>query len=329
MKLLFTFALLFLVGVYSQPTAIQYIQDSYETAGVFNYGVIRLSDGATLDNATFTSEYFSIWGILAVNDTNILTLGSAPSSGNIVSSFSIESKTFTTVYSQPPQGFGFGFGQQPIYWDQNTLTAYVAGLALSNNDGTLAIIPLGFGQDIPNEAISLGVDGSFTTSPIGAYDGSNYYYVYYQTGNTIGLVKYSFSQYTYTSVILTGDNTQVFYGTQQLIYYNNQLYLATLDTNTGVNIATVDFETTQVDIIYKDTSSNKLFKGTIQPFIYDSASGSLIILNPAQDQLYVDIFNLATQKVKSSVIPNTIPQETFYIVPSTATVPFSTVASFQ
>ncbi|EGG24267.1 hypothetical protein DFA_06417 [Cavenderia fasciculata] len=304
---------------FSQPQALQYFITTQP--GVYNYAILRLSDGTTLDNSTFTAPYFNPWGYLSTNDTdNVLILGSAPQVGLQVKSYSVQTNSLTNVYDGQSQ-YSFSFKIQPIVWDPVSLVASVAGLSMANEYGALAIIQFGFGQQTPKSAINLGVQGgTFNTAPIGAYDGSNYYYIYYNMGATIGLVKYSFKDYTFSKTVLNQEGGDIV-GSQSLFFYNNQIYLASVYSKVGVTISTINYQTGDIAIIYSDSNIKKGFTQTIQTFVFDQDTGSIIILNVENDNLYVDIFDVTTETVTSSILDNTIPPNTNTIAVSTYTIP--------
>ncbi|EGG16690.1 hypothetical protein DFA_07668 [Cavenderia fasciculata] len=317
----FNTLLLFVVASYCQPESLQFFYQ-WPNVDYITFQVLRLQDGETLQNMTNINEgRFGIWAFLTTNDTNEILLVGSSSNGIQVKSFwpiDGELQPEWIGYAQ----FNYVFALQPVLWDQWTLFVYVPGLTYAGSSqlGTLALLEFNFEDSQKYSPIILGISETttnrFNSNPIGAYDGTNNYYVYYSIGSELGIVQYSFSQQSTNKVVLA-DQAQAFTGNDQLFYYNGLLYYCKYVKQVGVTISSINVQSGgTTNIVYKDNSSNKGFQQNIQPFVFDPLSGSILILNTNGNILYIDTFIISSQKTISTTLPNTIPSGTNIIAPS-------------
>ncbi|EGG19281.1 hypothetical protein DFA_02068 [Cavenderia fasciculata] len=295
-----------------QPEAIQYFNSP--TLGIINYTVLRLSDGATIYNVSNTdNQQYNLWGYLSTDYSgNIVTIGNLPPNKVNVVVYNPQANEYSLQYGNANIQFGYSLGLQSFVWNQKYSVVSTAGIDFGTDVySTLAILNFGFGKTSQSTPVDLGISENatarFNGNPLGAYDGSNYYYIFYNLGSQLGLVRYSFADSSIQAVEIDavgGPNS----ATQSLYYYNGQVILATLTPKWGVTIATIAPESGDFAIIYKDGNyQKKSFSGLVQPFVFDSNTGTITILNVNGLNLFVDIFSLSTLQVKSSVFTNTIP----------------------
>ncbi|EGG19282.1 hypothetical protein DFA_02069 [Cavenderia fasciculata] len=322
-KAIISLFLLFIVGSYCQPVSIQFF---YQWPGYdyINYQVVRLSDGKILQNVTnINPDQYGIWGFLTTNDTSEILLFGTASNSIQVKSFWPSTDSFQQEFiaSYP---YSFTFALQPLLWNPHTLTTYVPGLFFNENErAVLSLLEFKLDTAQKTYPIELGISDTTTTrfnsDPVGAYDGSNYYYVYFSIDNIDGLAQYSFSQNTSKLVTFIEPVVPLkLHGIDQLYYFNGQLYYCKYVTLVGVTISTMSFDSGNVVVIYKDNNiATKGYQQNIQPFVFDPTTGTILILNTYNGNLYIDVFDILTKTViKSSSLPNTIPYETVMIAPS-------------
>ncbi|EGG18170.1 hypothetical protein DFA_06837 [Cavenderia fasciculata] len=210
------------------------------------------------------------------------------------------------------------FSDQPYgYFSQQTKTAYFPGLAGTGFE-TVALLPYSFSTDYPSKTpIALGPtqlnrSSQFNSVPTCAFDGIDYFYVYFSIGEYTGISEFSLLGSTAKQVILSTKGRQI-QGTEQLFMVYGQLYYCVLENGVGVTVSLLNLDNGEVDIIYKDL--NPEYQNTFQPFVLNKIAGSITILVKTSDNKILSTIIFSNQSTKQFTFDNVIPVNSNIIIP--------------
>ncbi|EGG20944.1 hypothetical protein DFA_00813 [Cavenderia fasciculata] len=336
MKLLLSLVILFLVGLINcQPETFQFFSQIKEET---YYGVYSLSNGNITLSTTNAAPDLQVLGFLPKNGSSndIMTVCQNPSNLQI-NTYSTSDNSFTTELTFSPN-YKYNFVKQEYVFDSAYRILYIPGSVPLNGENYLALLQWRFGPSVrplvfakenilkstylylylylfrPPIILGQGYipNSNVPINPVGAYDAPNQdYYIYYTIGTSAAILKFNFVLDNYAILPLDIEPTPL-NGVEQIFFYQGQLIYCRIDKGVGVTIAQIELSG-PVTNVYKDTDTDKQFNIDIQPFVFDQTTGTITILNSADDTLYLDVFYITTLKVTSFTNPNSIPSGTFVI----------------
>ncbi|EGG22836.1 hypothetical protein DFA_04966 [Cavenderia fasciculata] len=295
-----------------QPSTFQFFN---EKGGYIYYGVYNLETGNASLNQIDSDPDLSILGFLPKNSSSneVIAFGITQTTLQI-DGLDTDQNSISPIFTIKPS-YKYDYAAQQFVLNRFN-TILVPGSTLLNGKNYLSLLQFKFGSNTRLPPIPLGQGiiptGGSPIYPLGAYDPIlQDYYIYYTVGGQTAIIKYNFIINSYAILPLDFVPTKL-NGIDQLFFFKGDLFYCRIDKGVGVTIALMSLGG-EVNYLYKDTNADKKFSVTIQPFVFDQPSGTVSILNPVGDTLYLDVFDLTSYEVTSFTKPNNIPTGTFVI----------------